>query len=160
MGLDDKFMKKNADKIPAGEQVLAAIIAEPKGGAWKRGLAAGGRQGGLIGTVATSAISKAIDTPETGDSGDVASWPEAPAFWIVATDKQMHVFGGRVGSTDVDPGGAHYPWDRLARVAVDKKLLISKLNIAFKDGTELELGLAKQKLQPFIDAAQAKVGTG
>ena len=155
MGVEDRFMKKNSDKIPAGENVSAAIIAEPKGGAWKRGLQAGGRQSGLIGAVATSAIAGKIDTPETGHSGDVASWPDAPAFWIVLTDKQMHVFGGRVGSNEIT-GGTSYSWDRVADIKVDKKLFISKLDISFKDGTSLELGLAKQKLQPFIEATQAR----
>ncbi len=88
--------------------------------------------------------------------GDVAVWPDAPAFWIVLTDKHMHVFGGAVGTTKLSGGSAHYPWDRLAKVQVDKKLMISKLDISFKDGTSLELGLAKQKLGPFIEAAQAR----
>lgn len=157
MGVEDRFMKKNSDRIPPGENVSAVILAEPKGGAWKRGLRAGGRQGGLIGVVATDVIAGRMDTPETGHSGDVASWPDAPAFWIVLTDKQMHVFGGQMGSTAVS-GSTSYSWDRIANIKVDKKLLISKLEINFRDGTSLELGLAKQKLQPFIDATRARFG--
>ncbi|HVF53532.1 MAG TPA: hypothetical protein VNC78_07965 [Actinomycetota bacterium] len=153
MGVEQRFLKKNSDKIPPGEQVLGVVLAEPKGAAWRRGM----NQAGALTSVVAAATK--MGQMDAAHSGDVAVWPEALAFWIVLTDKQMHVFGGRVGSDQIDPNGAQYPYDRIAKIEIDKKLLISKLNIAFKDGTSIELGLAKQKLQPFVDAAQARVAS-
>lgn len=154
MGLDQTktFLKKNSALIPAGENVEGVVVAEPKGGAWRRGMRAAGAVTGAVGDVMTS---KGQTEPEA-TGVDVASWPEAPAFWVVLTDKQLHVFGGRMASVKVDPGGAHYPLERVASIKVDKKLMISRLDIAFKDGSSLELGLAKQKIKPFVEAAQAR----
>ena len=55
------------------------------------------------------------------------------------------------------PGGAHYPLDRIARMTVDKKLMISQLHIAFADGSSVDLDLAKQKVNAFIEAAQSRI---
>ncbi len=147
------FIKKNSELIPAGESVLGIVIAEPKGGAWRRGMRAAG--------AVTDAIATATQPGnDEGAQGEVAQWPDAQAFWVVLTDQQLHAFGGRMGSTQVDPHPAHYPLDRVASIKVEKKLMISKLDISFKDGSSIELGLAKQKIGPFVDAAAARFGGG
>jgi hypothetical protein len=145
-----RFVKKNADLVPPGEQVLAVLIAEGKGGAWRRSISAASPVGGLI-----MDVRKDKDGPQT--EGDVAAWPAASAFWLVLTDSQLHVFEGAVGSPKAGRAAAHYPLERLAGIKLDKKLLISKLEVAFKDGSSVELDLAKQPVKPFMEAAEARL---
>jgi hypothetical protein len=144
------FMKKNADLIPDGETVLAAVMAEVKGGAWRRGM----RQTGAL-TDAIISFGKNNEAQE-GASGDSSAWPEGNTFWVVLTDKQLHVFPGSMGVGKALPGGANYSLEQIAGITVDKKLMISKLTVAFKDGSSVELDLAKQKVKPFIEAAGAR----
>ncbi len=144
-----QFMKKNADRIPAGEQVEGVIIAEAKGGAWRRGMAAAG-------SATATPAHDAREKERTGDiasgaGGDAGKWPAASIFWLVLTDKQLHVFEGRVNSQEVGTS-ASYARERIASMDYQKKLLISKLNIGFTDGSSVELDVAKQKMQPFVDA--------
>jgi hypothetical protein len=145
-----RFMKKNADLVPPGEQALAVLIAEGKGGAWRRGIGAASPIGGVI-----ADLRKNKDGQQT--EGDVAQWPAAPAFWLVLTDSQLHVFEGMMGSSKAGPAAAHYPLERLAAIKLDKKLLISKLEVSFKDGTSVELDLAKQPVKPFMEAVEARL---
>lgn len=144
-----QFMKKNGDRIPAGETVRGVIIAEAKGGAWRRGMAAAGSATAMP---AHDAKEKAR-TEEIAASagGDAASWPAGSIFWLVLTDQQLHVFEGRVNSQEVGASFS-YPRDRIASMDYQKKLLISKLNVGFRDGSSVELDVAKQKMQPFVEA--------
>ena len=153
MGPDRKkqFLKKNPGLVPAGEEVSAVIIAEAKGGAWRRGM-----RTAAAGPLAM-ALSSAGEKPGPGgDEGDASTWPNGRLFWLVLTDKQLHAFEGKVNSQDAGPGAAHFPFDRIASMNLDKKLLISKLNISFKDGTGVELDVAKQKVEPFVEAINAR----
>jgi hypothetical protein len=144
-----QIMKKNGDRIPSGEQVQGVIIAEAKGGAWRRGMAAAG----------SATAMPAHDTKEKARTeeiaasagGDAASWPAGSIFWLVLTDRQLHVFEGRVNSQEVGASFS-YPRDRIASMDYQKKLLISKLNVGFKDGSSVELDVAKQKMGPFVEA--------
>lgn len=149
---EKQFMKKNADKIPAGEDVRGVIIAEAKGGAWRRGIS--------IGAKGDAAASHNADEKARAEGqqagGDAGTWPAASIFWLVITDKQLHVFEGRVNSQDAGPGAAHYPLDRIAQMNYEKKLLISKLTVQFVDGSEITLDVSKQKVQPFVDAISAR----
>lgn len=156
MGPDNakQFTKRNGDKIPAGENVLAGIIAETKGGAWRRGLKGAV---GPMGSYGHQAPEKARDEArQEAAQGESASWPAAARFWLILTDKQLHVFEGTVNSYKLGSGEAHYPLDRIAKMDYDKKLLISKLTVVFGDGSEIELDVAKQKVQPFIDAIASR----
>lgn len=144
-----QFMKKNGDRIPAGENVQGVIIAEAKGGAWRRGMAAAGSATAAIGHDAREkARTEEIAATAGGDAG---GWPTGSIFWLVLTDKQLHVFEGRVNSQEVGASQS-YPRDRIAAMDYQKKLLISKLNVRFSDGSSVELDVAKQKMQPFVDA--------
>ncbi len=147
-----QFMKKNGDRIPGGEQVQGVIIAEAKGGAWRRGMAVAGS---ATGTLAHDAKEKArTEAVAASAGGDASQWPSGSIFWLVLTDKQLHVFEGRLNSQEV--GASHsYSRDRIARMDYQKKLLISKLNVAFADGSSVELDVAKQKMGPFVDAIGA-----
>lgn len=145
------FVKKNGALIPAGETVLAAVMADAKGGAWRRGM----QQAGAL-TDAMASFGRS-DQPESGVWGDALSWPEGNTFWVVLTDQRLHVFPGLMGVGTALPGGAHYALDRIAGMTVDKKLLVSKLHIGFKDGSAVELDLAKQNLKAFIEAAQSRI---
>ncbi|HYP22694.1 MAG TPA: hypothetical protein VEV43_03900 [Actinomycetota bacterium] len=147
-----RFMKKNGDRIPGGEQVQAVLIAEAKGGAWRRGMAAAGPATATIGHDAKEKARAEQTAASAG--GDAAQWPAASMFWLVLTDKQLHVFEGRTNSSDV-AGSQSYPRERIASIDLDKKLLISKLNVAFRDGSSVELDVAKQKTGPFVDAIRA-----
>ena len=149
-----QFMKKNADQIPAGEQVQGVIIAEAKGGAWRRGMAAAGPATAEIGHEAREKQLQEERGATTG--GDAAGWPAASIFWMVLTDKQLHVFEGHVNSQKIGPGEAHYPLDRIGAMDYQKKLLISKLTVGFRDGSSVELDVSKQKVQPFVDAISAR----
>lgn len=149
-----QFMQKNADQIPAGEQVEAVIIAEAKGGAWRRGAAAAGPASVDIGHDARE--KERGEEQKATSHGDAAQWPAASIFWLVLTDKQLHVFEGRTNSQEVGPGRASYPLDRIAQMDYQKKLLISKLTVGFGDGSSVELDVAKQKVQPFVDAISAR----
>ncbi|MDQ3914991.1 MAG: hypothetical protein M3323_06615 [Actinomycetota bacterium] len=149
-----QFMKKNADQIPAGEQVQGVIIAEAKGGAWRRGLAGAGS---ATAVPAHEAREKArTEEQRQTAGGDAGEWPGAVMFWLVLTDKQLHVFEGHMNSQNVGPGVAHYPLDRIAGMDYQKKLLISKLTVSFRDGSSVELDVSKQKVQPFVDAIGAR----
>jgi hypothetical protein len=152
MGLDQTktFMKKSAELIPAGETVRGVIIAEPKGGAWRRGL----RQASTLGSAAVELRDRKKES--AAPEGAAAELPESPAFWLVLTDKQLHAFEGRMGSANAGPGAAHYPFDRIASANYDKKLTISKLEISFTDGSAIELGVAKQKTKPFVEALESQ----
>ena len=156
MGPDRKkqFLKKNPDLIPADEEVLGVVIAEVKGGAWRRGLQAGAESASILGGEAlAAATANRSQDPGVGEAG---SWPEAPIFWVAITDKQLHAFEGKVNSQDAGPGAAHYPLDRIAGFDYQKKMLISKLTVSFRDGSSIELDITKQKVQPFIDAVQSR----
>jgi hypothetical protein len=144
-----QFMKKNGDRIPAGEQVQGVIIAEAKGGAWRRGVAAAGPATAELGHDAREKARTEGIAASAG--GDAAQWPAGSIFWLVLTDKQLHVFEGRVNSQDVGASFS-YPRDRIASTDYQKKLLISKLNIGFADGSSVELDVAKQKMGPFVEA--------
>lgn len=147
-----RFMKKNGDRVPGGEQVQAVLIAEAKGGAWRRGLAAAGPATATIGHDAKEKARAEASAASAG--GDASQWPAASLFWLVLTDKQLHVFEGRVNSTDIG-GSQSYPRDRIASIDLQKKLLISKLTVAFRDGSSVELDVAKQKTAAFVEAAGA-----
>jgi hypothetical protein len=150
MGPDRKkrFLDKNPELAPVGEEVLSVLVAEPKGGAWRRGMS----QASTVGDALMS-LKKDEQAPE---EGDLAAWPDSRLLWLVLTDKQLHVFEGRVGSPKAGPAAAHYPLERIAEMRLDKKLLISKLIVDFKDGGSVELDISKQKVQPFIDAMPAR----
>lgn len=144
-----QFMKKNGERIPGGEQVQGVIIAEAKGGAWRRGLAAAGSG---TATLAHDSKEKArTEEIAATAGGDAAQWPAGSIFWLVLTDRQLHVFEGRVNSQEVGASYS-YPRDRIAAMDFQKKLLISKLSLRFSDGSSVELDVAKQKIQPFVDA--------
>lgn len=147
-----QFMKKNGDRIPAGEQVHGAIIAEAKGGAWRRGLAGAGSATAMP---AHDAREKArTEEIAATAGGDAGQWPSGSIFWLVLTDKQLHVFEGRVNSQEV--GASHsFPRERITAMDYDKKLLISKLNVRFADGSAVELDVAKQKMGPFLEGIGA-----
>jgi hypothetical protein len=150
MGPDRKkrFLDKNPELAPVGEEVLGVLVAEPKGGAWRRGMS----QASTVGDALMS-LKKGEQAPE---EGDLAAWPNSSFLWLVLTDKQLHVFEGRVGSPKAGPAAAHYSLERIAEMSLDKKLLISKLNVTFKDGGSVVLDISKQKVQPFIDAIPAR----
>ena len=158
MGPDRKkqFLKKNPDLIPADEDVLGIVIAEAKGGAWKRGIAAGVESVSRLGAAAMDAKetfgSKEPDTAV----GDAAQWPDSGIQWVAITDKQLHAFEGQVNSQNAGPGAAHYPLDRIAGMRFDKKLLISKFIVAFRDGSSIELDISKQNIKPFVEAIEAR----
>jgi hypothetical protein len=148
-----QFMKTNGDKIPAGENVLGVIIAEGKGGAWRRGWAEAA--GSVTAALVDDDKDQAQAEQRDADGGDAARWPQGSIFWTVITDKQLHAFEGQVNSQKLGPGAVSYPLDRIARMDYRKKLLISKLDIGFVDGSSIELDVSKQKVQPFIDAVSA-----
>ena len=145
------FVKKNAALIPAGESVLAAVMADAKGGAWRRGMQPAGALTDAIASFGRS------DEPEAGVWGDALSWPEGNMFWVVLTDQQLHVFPGLMGVGKALPDGAHYPLDRIGRMSVDKKLLVSQLHVGFRDGSAVELELAKERAKAFIETAQSRI---
>jgi len=150
-----QFLKKNADLIPPGENVLGVVILEAKGGAWRRGAAVAVTP--LHGIAHDSAETLRAEERQENSQGDAASWPAASLFWVALTDKALHAFEGKMNSQQAGPGAAHYPFDRLAGFNFEKKLLISKLTFSFKDGSAVELDVSKQKVQPFIDALASKV---
>ena len=70
------------------------------------------------------------------------------------TDQQLHAFPALMGVGKALPGGAHYPLHRIARMTVDKLLMVSHLHVVFADGSAVELDLAKQRVKTFVEAAQ------
>lgn len=145
-----RFMKKNADLVPPSEQALAVLIAESKGGAWRRGIGAASPIGGAIADLRKDKAGQQTE-------GEVAAWPSGSAYWLVLTDSQLHVFEGAMGSSKAGPAAAHFPLERLAAIKLNKKLLISKLEVSFKDGSSVELDLAKQPVKPFMEAVEARI---
>ncbi len=145
------FVEKNVALIPASETVLGAVMADAKGGAWRRGR----RQAGALTDVMASF--GRTNEPEQGVWGDALAWPEGNTYWVVLTDQQLHAFPGLTGVGKALPGGAHYPLGRIAGVTLAEKLLISHLHIAFTDGSAVELDLARQKVEAFMEAAQSRI---
>lgn len=158
MGPDRKkqFMKKNSDLVPAGEDVLAVVIAEAKGGAWKRGIAAGVDSVSHLGAAALEARESRKSQEGAPGEGSAVSWPEAPIFWLAITDKQLHVFEGQVNSQKAGPASAHYPFENISEMRFEKKMLISKLTVSFGDGSSTELDISKQNVKPFVEAVEAR----
>ncbi|HJR44981.1 MAG TPA: hypothetical protein VJ927_05200 [Actinomycetota bacterium] len=146
------FIKKNSDRIPDGERVIAALIGASKGSALRHGVQVGA--GGLLGAVAGAREAKAQEKlreelAQTGDT-DAAAWPEGNYFWLVLTDQHLRVFQGTPGSSQVG-ASTYYSIDRIASLDFDKKMVLSKLGVCFKDGTRIDLDVGKQKFQPFLD---------
>jgi hypothetical protein len=157
MGPDRRkqFLNKNPSLVPTDEDVKGVLIVEPKGGAWRRGIAASSTAGDV-------AMSMGKDQPATsndGGDGDIAAWPGSKLVWLVLTDKQLHAFEGRPNSQEAGPGAAHYPLERIRSMRLEKKLLISKLHIEFTDGKALELDVSKQKTQDFVDSMSGMFGS-
>jgi hypothetical protein len=158
MGPDRKkqFLKKNPDLIPSDEEVLGVVIAEAKGGAWRRGIAAGVESVSQLGSAAMDAAESLRSREPDVAAGDAARWPDSAIFWVAITNKQLHAFEGRVNSQEAGPGAAHYQLDRIAEMRFEKKLLISKLSVSFRDGSSLELDISKQNVKPFVEAIEAR----
>jgi hypothetical protein len=145
MGPDRKkqFLKKNPDLIPAEEDVKGVIIAEVKGSAWRRGISAGVQNASILGGAVLDAAT--ANQPQGPAVGEAASWPEAPIFWVAITDKALHAFAGQINSQKAGPAAAHYPLDRIAQFDYEKKMLISKFTVSFRDGSSIVLDVTKRR---------------
>lgn len=151
-----QFAELGDGLIPRDESILGVLRATPKGEIFRRGSIYGGMR----------------SLPMTYE-GEAAGWPHlfaqdksrpgywrAPGdwyFWIVLTNKHLHVFEGRTGKRAKPerpgPEAAHFPVDRIEEIRYTKQWGISDLTIWFKDGSSVELDVVRQtNLDQFVAA--------
>lgn len=151
------FRELGHDLIPSDESILGVIRALPKGEAFRRG--------------ETTRIAWTRAIPITYE-GEAAAWPHLFAghesrpghfttkddwfFWIVITDKQLHVLEGRTVGRGKPrrpgPETAHFPLDRIDEIRFDRQWGISELSIWFEDGSSVRLDVGLQDTRPFLAA--------
>ena len=153
-----KFQEAGAGLVPEDETVRAAIRALPRGEPWRRS-----REMNLRIPVAPK--------PTTIDlEGKASGWPARFAlheadpnaystkidwfFWIVITDKAMHVFEGHVGTGLKDeptagPEGMRFGLDEIQEIWFDQNAGISQLSISFDDGSSIDLDVGRQDFDAF-----------
>ena len=153
-------MDENAGRLPAGENVLAVLSAEAEGGALRRGLVEAG-SGTALGDYEDRERARAEEQRRNA-TGDAARWPAAPTYWLVLTERHLHVFEGSVSSDEAGPGASSYARERIAAVEYRRRFLVSKLTVRFSDGSSIDLDVGRQKVRRFVDeiAAGARGGHG
>lgn len=153
------FQETNPGLVPGDETIRAVIRVIPKGEASRRAAQANAR------------LPNPKPTPIAYE-GIAARWPTAFAlhasepntwsadldwmFWIVLTDKQLHVFEGKGGrgwtmNREAGPEAAHFPLEEIRDIWFDKGA-ISQLHIRFEDGSVVELEAGMQKFDRFVEA--------
>jgi hypothetical protein len=153
------FLKKHSDRVPPGEQVVAGLVGAAGGTAWKQGVRIGA--GGLVGAVAGAMSDKAEarkreELEATQGDTDAAAWPDGQQFWLILTDRHLRVYPSQIGTSNLGQGVA-YGHERIAGFDFDKKMMISKLKVNFKDGTSVELDIGKVKVKPFLEEAEKRI---
>ncbi|HEV3472700.1 MAG TPA: hypothetical protein VG408_05775, partial [Actinomycetota bacterium] len=143
--------------IPEDETIRAVVRALPLGEGFRRS-------------------SQANVTPSPTPmrlTGEAAAWPHYFArhasmpeawsedvhwfFWIVITDKHLHVFEGRFGKRwntgeTAGPESARFPLDLIDEIWFDERLGISQLSIWFEDGSSIDLDVGRQQFASFLAA--------
>lgn len=151
-----RFTEIAGGLIPADETIRAVIRALPLGAGFRR-------------------ASQSDLTPPTPMrlTGEAAAWPHHFArhasaadawsddlhwfFWIVITDKHLHVFEGHSGKRwdtgeTAGPESARFPLDRIDEIWFDERAGISPLSIWFKDGSSIDLDVGRQQFGSFLTA--------
>lgn len=150
-----RFIEIAGGLIPEDETIRAVIRALPLGEGFRRS---------SQGNPATSPIRL---------TGEAAAWPHHFArhasipdawsddirwfFWVVITDKSLHVFEGHFGKRwntgeTAGPESARFPLDRIDEIWFDERLGISQLSIWFKDGSSVDLDVGRQQFASFLTA--------
>ncbi len=139
-----RVAKKAAPHLAAGEQVLAALLLEPKGtyGAGAVALAAAPR----------TAI-RALDTSAAKDraeEGAAAGQLPAKSFVLVVTDRRVVAMPSN--GLRVDPVAASFERHEVTVAANDGRGLGRRLTLAFADGTSATVD--GQRGQPYDAVTQ------
>ena len=144
-----EFQKVNVGLIPSDETILAVVQTVPKG-------------------ESSRGVQEGDPPPPISYRGEAASWPNRTArqdsapgrwskdilwfFWVVVTDKRLHVFEGRMAmfrrNLRAGPEAARFELDRIEEIRLDRPDgFIWELAIRFKDGSRVELDVfGRQKL--------------
>ncbi|HEV3472373.1 MAG TPA: PH domain-containing protein [Actinomycetota bacterium] len=152
-----RFIEIAHGLIPEDETIRAVVRALPLGEGFRRS-------------------SQANVTPSPTPmrlTGEAAAWPHYFArhasmpeawsedvhwfFWIVITDKHLHVFEGHFGKRwntgeTAGPESARFPLDRIHEIWFDERIGISQLSIWFEDGSSIDLDVGRQQFAAFLAA--------
>jgi hypothetical protein len=156
----DKFRQLNVELVPPDETIRAVIQALPTGEMWRRGsryrLPLGRRRRiALEGTAATWPHHFASDASDPDRWSSKTDW----FFWVVISDRQLHVFEGHWGrgllktNPTAGPEAAHFPLDQIDGIGFNQGM-VSQLVIAFKDGSSIELEAPLQRFDAFREAVR------
>lgn len=152
-GYGDKVQKAVGDVLGADEAVLAAIRTQP------RGTVTGTAVGGLIGAaVASKQASKA--RAAVGEGTDASAWP-VTKLAVAVTRRRLLGFNFSAMGKPKELQ-AEIPLERVADVTLTGQKLTKNVQVAFADGSAIELECGKlEKVDDFISAFRgAKAGAG
>ena len=150
-GYADKLQKAAEGMLRPGEQVRGAIRTQPRGTVAATGV------GGLIGAgIAQRQASKA--RAGAGEGSTAASWP-AGKFALGVTDQRLVAFSFTAMGKPKELQ-AEAPLDQVADVQLGKAKLTKAVQVAFADGSAIELECGKlEKVDDFVSAFRAAKGT-
>lgn len=159
------FSEVGAGLIPPDESVRAVIRVMPAGEATRRSARMNLVMLLLRAVVPARRVPIALEgtaarwpTAFAADEGDPTVWSRDNNwfFWLVLTDRRLHVIEGRLGKgwsgkPTAGPETASFLLDEVDEIVFNKSL-ISQFDIWFKDGSSIQLEAGAQKLDAFLDA--------
>lgn len=151
-GYADKLAKGAEGVLRPGERVLGAIRTQP------RGTVTGTAVGGLIGA-AVAGRQAAKARAAAGEGSTAATWPSGK-FALGLTDQRLLAFSFSAMGKPKDLK-AEIALDQVADVHLGKAKITKAVQVAFADGSAIELECGKlEKVDDFVSAfTAAKAGT-
>lgn len=149
--------------IPFGERVEAVIRATSEGRVAAHSVGPEmtlGAAGALVGAAARK-LSKTNEPEMVG--GIAARWPgEASLYWIVLTDRALHVVVADEGPSNVTgSSGAAFAHDEVERLEVGQSFVIKPMKFVFTDGSAVTVDCAGGiKTDDFMEAAGRAFSSG
>lgn len=142
--------------IPFGEHVQAVIRAVPHGQAAASSGAEMrlGAAGVLVGAAARKLSADKEQLEVTGGLSE--RWPEEAAlYWLVLTDRALHVFATSKKQPKVlDPNSAEFALGEVERLDMGQSFMVKPMKFAFTDGSAVTVDcVAGIKTDEFVAAA-------
>lgn len=155
--------KKAAGSLVAGEEVLAAFLAQDEGSFHRQALALGTARGmgGALGAAAGTAMMGRGDGQATGDeaegdAGLAGRFPTGPVV-VAFTDQRVLAFG-RGSMADRNPGSLLAEWPAGQVVRAERggsKLGKVPVTLGFADGSAVTVDAGSMQRWDEVDAAIA-----
>jgi hypothetical protein len=112
-----------------------------------------GAAGALVGAAARMVSER--NEPEATTGGIATRWPaEASLYWIVLTDKALHVFPADAKLNVTDPNGASFAHDEVERLEIGQSFVVKPMRFVFTDDSGVTVDRpAGMKVDDFTAAA-------